>query len=72
MKKKNLKSLSLHKKTVSNLETLRNIQGGEGNPWWLVSFIRACPPDPPAPPPDPTPYSDPAICTGGWGQCPII
>jgi hypothetical protein len=62
MKKKAIKNLSLHKKTVSNLETLGNLQGGEGNPWWLVSFIRMCPPDPE---PDPTPYSDPAICTGG-------
>ena len=71
MKKKAIKNLSLHKKTVSNLETLRNLQGG-GDNWWLYSFIMTCPPDPePEPGPDPTPASVFPACNSNHAHCPM-
>lgn len=70
MKKQTLKSLSLNRKTVSNLETLKHLQGGE-NPWWLVSFIRACPPDPTPAPPEPTPASVFPACNSNHAHCPM-
>ncbi len=81
MKKRKINNLSLNKKTVSKLILEGNINGDgyismfcpSGTPDCITkSHIFVCCPEQPAPEPAPTPYSDPAICTGGWGECPII
>jgi hypothetical protein len=71
MKKQTLKNLSLNKKTISNFKKLNEIHGGADETLSLSdcdtsirSFLKYCP--------EPTPFSDPAICTGGWGECPIF
>ena len=75
MKKQTLKSLSLNKKTVSKLDQDAKIIGGANDSTLCVTMLICiteshifvcCPPEP-----SPVPPSDPAICTGGWGNCPI-
>lgn len=66
MKKQSLNNLSLNKKTISSLKILSNIKGGWTD--WPET-AKYCPI---TSKPDPTPFSDPALCTGGWGECPVI
>ncbi|WP_298517184.1 hypothetical protein [uncultured Kordia sp.] len=73
MKKQTLKSLALHKKTVSNLDRLNEVKGGaSGTTSYLTDFLKtlviACPKPQE---PEPLPASNPEICTGPYGNCPI-
>lgn len=51
MKKKNVKSLQLSKKTISDLKTLTNLQGGAANDGPINSpdplTVKSCPPEVP-------------------------
>ncbi len=78
MKKKSIKNLRLNKSKVATLKDVTKINGGYSGDtawpatWWYYSFLKICPPDPVEPvDPQPIPDSDPAICTGGLGNCPI-
>ncbi|MBC8755249.1 hypothetical protein H2O64_11230 [Kordia sp. YSTF-M3] len=72
MRKKTLKNLALNKKVISNLKNITSIEGGRKNHSVLTDIGFICEPAAPQPlPQEPIPASDPAICTGGFGDCPI-
>lgn len=75
MKKQTLKSLAIRKKTISNLENLDQVKGGAADSTscpldFLTSFILDCP-GPKPKPQEPLPASNPEICSGPYGNCPI-
>jgi len=74
MKKQTLKNLALRKNTISKLDKQASIQGGaafsmlcpSGGPNCITkSHIFVCCPQ------EPLPASNPEICTGPYGNCPI-
>ncbi|MGH1384470.1 hypothetical protein [Kordia sp.] len=75
MKKQALKNLALRKKTISNLDRLNEVKGGAVDSTScpldiLVSIVFDCP-GPKPKPQEPLPASDPEICSGPYGGCPI-
>jgi len=69
MKKQTLKSLALHKKTISNLEKLQSVQGGADSFW--PESVKFCPIPPADPDPQPIPDSFFPNCSR-LGNCPMI
>ncbi|AXG69096.1 hypothetical protein KORDIASMS9_01315 [Kordia sp. SMS9] len=65
MKKQTFKNLVVHKKTISSLETLQKIHGGEDSFW--PETLKFCPA-----PPDPSPATDIRVCTVGPDDCIVL